>query len=260
MGDSHRGSNPFVDKPLGRAQIAVVDDHVLVGRLVVGLLERAGYTAALALGETAEATWENVQTIAPDLVLLDFDLGPHQSSFEILQLAVEAGLTIAGFTGSDDVIEHARFLEAGAAGVVPKGSGPSDLVAVVELALAGHDLMSSADRHAALSRLRKHREAKSRNMSVFATLTQREAETLALITEGCGAAEIAEEWKVSMPTVRSHIRAVLAKLGVSSQLQAAAMARDSGWYEEAAVTGSSILTMPISPETGRIGRRSGSEG
>lgn len=257
---SHRGGNPFVERPRQRAQIAVIDDHVLVGRLVVGLLERAGYTASLALGETTESTWENVQAIDPELILLDFDLGPSQSSFEILQRAVDAGLTIAGFTGSGDKIEQARYLEAGAAAIVPKDSGPSDLVAVVELALAGHELMAPSDRHAALTKLRKHREARRRSAAIFETLTQREAETLTLIAEGYGASEIAELWKVAMATVRSHIRSILAKLGVSSQLQAAAMARDSGWYDRIASSRSSILTMPTHGETGTIAGRSGSQG
>ncbi|NND02006.1 MAG: response regulator transcription factor [Acidimicrobiia bacterium] len=258
--DSHRGKNPFVERALQRAQVAVVDDHVLVGRLVVGLLERAGYSAALALGNSIEDTWANVVAIAPDILLLDFELGPNQSSFAILERAVEAGLTVAGFTGSDDRIEQARFLEAGAAAIVPKESGPSDLVAVVELAVGGNELMAPADRHAALARLRKHREASRREAAVFELLTQREAETLLMIAEGHGAAEIAELWQVSMPTVRSHIRAVLTKLGVSSQLQAAAMARNSGWYDSTTSQGSSILTMPYTAEPGTITRRSGSQG
>lgn len=260
VGDAHPGGNPFAAEPLARSQVAVVDDHVLVGRLVVGLLERAGYSAALALGESVEETWDKVQQIRPELILLDFDLGPHQSSFEILELAVSQGITIAGFTGSEDKLEQARYLEAGAAAIVPKDSGPSDLVAVVELALAGHELMASADRHAALARLRKHRELSRRQSAVFELLTHREEETLTLITEGFGAAEIAEQWQVSMPTVRSHIRAVLTKLGVTSQLQAAAIARDSGWYDRVSSAGSSILTMPRGGEAGRIARRSGSQG
>ena len=166
---------------------------------------------------------------------------------------------MAGFTGSDDKIEQARFLEAGAGVIIPKGSGPSDLVAVVELALAGNELMAPSDRHAALTRLRKHREARRREAAVFDLLTEREAETLSLIAEGYGASEIADLWKVSMPTVRSHIRAVLTKLGVTSQLQAAATARSSGWYDRIASNGSSILTMPMPGEPGTIARRSGSQ-
>jgi len=255
-----RSHNPFSVEPLRRAQVAVVDDHLLIGRLVVSLLERAGYTASLAFGATADETWAEVEQVAPEFLLLDFDLGLQQSSLEILRRAVESGISVAGFTGSDDVLEHATYLEAGAAAVVPKGSGPAELVAMVELALAGHELMSPSDRHSALSRLRTHRAARNRALAAFATLTSREAETLQMITEGYGAAEIAGEWDVALPTVRSHIRAVLTKLGVTSQLQAAAAARESGWYETICGTASSILTMSKGMETGTIVRRSGSTG
>lgn len=247
-------------EPLKPSQVAVVDDHVLVGRLVVGLIERAGYSAELAFGDSIDATWANIVEVAPEFVLLDFDLGPGQSSHDLLERVVAAGIVVAGFTASDNRLEHASYLEAGATAVIPKGCGPADLIAVVELALAGEELMSPTDRHASLARLRKHREAQRAEAAVFATLTSRESETLQLIAEGLGAQDIAEQWQVALPTVRTHIRSVLTKLGLTSQLQAAARARDSGWYARISHSGSSILTMPTSGEAGTIARRSGSKG
>ena len=63
----------------------------------------------------------------------------------------------------------------------------------------------------------------------FASLTDREEQVLLAICDGESAAGIAADWEVSVATVRSHIRAVLAKLGAGSQLEAAAMARWVGW-------------------------------
>lgn len=253
--------NPFISEPVDRVRVAVVDDHVLVGRLVVGLIERAGFSAALAFGDSLEQTWDAIESMAAEFILLDFDLGPSQSSLELLARAVAADVVVAGFTGSNDELEHAAYLEAGAAVVVSKGCGPADLVAVVELALTGQELMSPAQRHAALTRLRKHRATEQRELSRFAMLTGREEQVLKLLAEGHGAAGIAENWQVAMATVRSHIRAILTKLGVSSQLEAAALAHSSSWY--AIISGqspSSILTMSNEKETGRIARWSGSRG
>lgn len=260
VGDDHNRRNLFAQRAAKRADVAVVDDQLIVARLVVGLIERAGYSADVAYGETLELTWSRLEAIQPRLLLLDFDLGPHQSSFEILQRARGVGITVAGFSGSDDLIEQARYVEAGAAAIVNKNCGPTDLIAVVEMAVAGHELMAQSDRHALLSRLRKHRERARARMASFHSLTAREAETLAMIAAGQGAADIAEEWEVSLATVRSHIRAVLTKLGLSSQLQAAAVARDSGWYDGYIDTASSILMMPGAEETGTIVGRSGSPG
>jgi DNA-binding CsgD family transcriptional regulator len=56
-------------------------------------------------------------------------------------------------------------------------------------------------------------------------LSPREREVLELLTEGMRAAAIAEYFVVSMPTVRTQIRSILAKLDVSSQLEAVALFR-----------------------------------
>ncbi len=254
-------ANPFVSDPVERVQVAVADDHVLVGRLVVGLIERAGFTAALAYGETLEETWAAIERLSPEFLLLDFELGPTQSSLELLNRAVAAGVVVAGFTGSDEELEHAAYLEAGAAAVVSKGCGPADLVAVIELALGGKELMTPSERHAALSKLRIHRESRQRDLALFSRLTIREEQVLRMLTEGHGAAEIATSCNVAMATVRSHIRAVLTKLGVSSQLEAAALARDSSWYGiMRGDSTSSILMMSNQKETGTIARQGGSRG
>ena len=263
VGARPTGSKPFESTAVKAVQVVVVDDHLLIGRLVVGLLERAGYSAAhaYAYAETVEETWDLVAERSPEVLLLDFDLGPLHDAQVILERAIDANIVVAGFTASDDRLEQAAFLEMGASVVVGKEGGPADLVAVVELALAGEELMSADERHSALSTLRKHRAGRRQTMALFESLTRREQETLALIAEGHGAAEIAGIWEVALPTVRSHIRAVLAKLGVTSQLRAAAVARDSGWYENTLrAAESSILTMPNVGETGTIARRSGSLG
>jgi DNA-binding NarL/FixJ family response regulator len=66
----------------------------------------------------------------------------------------------------------------------------------------------------------------------FAVLTEREQFVLAELIEGHCAEEIASDAVVSISTVRSHIKSILQKLGVSSQLAAVALARRAGWSFE----------------------------
>lgn len=61
-----------------------------------------------------------------------------------------------------------------------------------------------------------------------ATLTEREREVLALLSQGSTNREIAEELYISIDTVKTHVRKVFAKLGVGNRTQAALMARDNG--------------------------------
>jgi DNA-binding CsgD family transcriptional regulator len=60
-------------------------------------------------------------------------------------------------------------------------------------------------------------------------LTPKEREVLLALMRGATAREISKECYVSLPTVRSQIRGILSKLGVSSQLAAVAVAYRSGW-------------------------------
>ena len=63
----------------------------------------------------------------------------------------------------------------------------------------------------------------------FASLSPREREVLALITEGLGNAEIAERLSISEKTVRNHVSNLFDKLGVWTRAQAIVFARDRGF-------------------------------
>ncbi|HET9157586.1 MAG TPA: alpha/beta fold hydrolase [Myxococcaceae bacterium] len=64
---------------------------------------------------------------------------------------------------------------------------------------------------------------------IFRTLTGREREVLALLTEGLGNADIAERLSLSEKTVRNHVSNLFDKLGVWSRAQAIVFARDRGF-------------------------------
>jgi DNA-binding NarL/FixJ family response regulator len=64
------------------------------------------------------------------------------------------------------------------------------------------------------------------------SLTAKEGEVLRALMAGTPAPEVARELNVSVSTVRNHIRAILGKLGVRSQLAAVAAAYRAGWSRE----------------------------
>ena len=63
----------------------------------------------------------------------------------------------------------------------------------------------------------------SRQLLEFDRLTRREEEVLSALMRGAKARDICVQSFVSMPTVRSQIRSILTKLGVTSQLAAVAL-------------------------------------
>jgi DNA-binding NarL/FixJ family response regulator len=66
-------------------------------------------------------------------------------------------------------------------------------------------------------------------LAPFRTLTEREREALLAMGHGQSVSEIAAAWVVSEATVRTHVRGVLGKLDVRSQLAAVGMALRCGW-------------------------------
>ena len=81
-----------------------------------------------------------------------------------------------------------------------------------------------------LASLRMHRELERERLRPLDRLTAREREVLSDLVCGLAANEIAERRFVSLTTVRTHIRAILRKLDVNSQLAAVALARRSDWF------------------------------
>ncbi|TDD18294.1 helix-turn-helix transcriptional regulator [Nonomuraea diastatica] len=128
-------------------------------------------------------------------------------------VAVGAG---GAFSTLADVVERRV-----AAAVLDADRPFADLVAALDSLLRSTPVAHDANR--LVARLRQ-REDEARR---FFGLTPREQHVLGALIAGRSAAEIAVANQVSMPTVRSHIRAVLTKLGVSSQLAAVALAHRS---------------------------------
>ncbi|MEW2566205.1 response regulator transcription factor [Streptomyces sp. NPDC047070] len=122
-------------------------------------------------------------------------------SIEILRLGVRA--VLAPDTSADELIHVLRTVSAGSAMVIPEAARRS------------------------LDHL-PQRPASALAASVVPSLTPRETEVIALLTQGKSNAEIAEKLSVSTATVRSHVHHLLRKLGVGSRAQAVAVAYETG--------------------------------
>jgi DNA-binding NarL/FixJ family response regulator len=103
----------------------------------------------------------------------------------------------------------------------------------VHSALRGESRLGATYRQAVLQQLCRERAEQRARLAPFLTLSRREAAVLALMMDGHSAETIAATCFVSLPTVRSQIRAILTKLDVKSQLAAVARAYRAGWTPDA---------------------------
>jgi DNA-binding NarL/FixJ family response regulator len=213
--------------------VAVVDDHMMLAETLVDVLERYGVEARAIEATSREAILDDLKSNLPDVAIFDLHLGDDVGrSTEFIPEVVEMGVPVLVVTADAGSLVVAECLEAGAAGVLYKGMPAGAVLEGVSKAAAGNSMVSEAERQDLIASLREDRRRRRRRLASFDDLTVREAEVLVMICDGLSAAEIADESYVSVATVRSQIRSILMKLGVRSQLAAAAKARQSGWLAD----------------------------
>jgi DNA-binding NarL/FixJ family response regulator len=209
--------------------IAVVDDHPVLAEGLAGVLMGFGIEARAISATSMESVIADLEAAPPTVALVDYHLGELGTSEPIMRAIWRQGVRFVALTGDFSDLTRARCLEAGAAGVLSKGTSTGEILVALSAAAAGERLVGDDERHALITALRVERSRRRDELRRFEALTGREADVLAAICDGRNAADIAETSYVSVATVRSQIRAILLKLGVTSQLAAMAAAYRAGW-------------------------------
>ncbi|MDJ0383592.1 response regulator transcription factor [Streptomyces sp. G-G2] len=212
--------------------VLLVDDEPLV---------RAGLRAVLeaqpdieVVGEAADgaAVVPLVRQLRPDVVAMDVRM-PLLDGIEATRAVLKSVdrppkiLVVTTFENDEYVYQALR---AGADGFLLKRARPSEIVHAVRLVAEGETLLFPAAVRA-LAAEYGNREA--RTSLDRAALTEREGSVLRLMSRGLTNAEIAAELFVGAETVKSHVSAVLAKLGARDRTQAVIMAYESGFVAPA---------------------------
>lgn len=208
----------------------IVEDHELLAQSLGVALAAEGLDVELAVLSGGADVVAQAGTVGAEVVLLDLDLGVDRSSGEALVPGLTAlGAKVVVVSAATDPLRLGTCLELGAAGVLSKSRPFEDVLTAVLAAAAGRPVMRDDERQELLARMRKARAADRDRLAPFERLTRRESEVLALLMQGCNADAIAKQFVVSDATVRTQVRGVLTKLGVTSQLAAVAEAFRVGW-------------------------------
>jgi DNA-binding NarL/FixJ family response regulator len=212
-----------VTPDVARRVVLIVDDHRLMAEALERALAGRGFCCHVADLESPQGIVDQALRICPDLVLLDLDLGPIDGLQLVRPLRV-AGHRVLVLTGCEDPRRLGATVALGSVGWVLKDRPFEQVVEAAEAACRDRPLLSSQRRDdlatAGWDYVQRDRATQAR----MSTLTQREQEVLNGIVRGDTAQEIADRLLLSLGTVRTHIRSVLSKLGVSSQLAAVAVA------------------------------------
>jgi DNA-binding NarL/FixJ family response regulator len=206
-------------------RVLVVDDHPVVRQGLRTFLDSQADIAVVGEAAGGQECVSAADELHPDVVLLDLRM-PGGDGLDALHGLRDHGnpakvLVITSFTEPAAVVPAIR---AGAVGYVYKTVDPPALTAAIRAVHAGHVLLDPDVAGLLI--------AGDAQPPIMARLTAREREVLIEIGRGRSNREIARALAVSEKTVKTHVSAVLAKLGVQDRTQAALVVVRAGLIDD----------------------------
>ena len=207
-------------------RVVLVDDHALCQRGLAELLEQAGgFTVVGATGNPLEAE-ALARKHVPDLLVLDMKM-PAIDGVGLLRRLRADGCEAPAviLTMSDANEDFGNALRAGVRGYLLKDMAPADIVAAVRRAAMG-ELVVAPALSGRLAQALQEGGDPERDKAV--KLTEREREILRHLATGQSNKVIARALNISHDTVKLHVRHILAKLNLTSRVEAAVFAVEHG--------------------------------
>jgi DNA-binding NarL/FixJ family response regulator len=245
----------------GRIRVLVADDQAIIRDGLVTVLSLLPDIEVVGEAADGEEAVRLARERDPDVVLMDLRmpvLDGAGATARIAQLNPRTAILVLTTFADDDSILAA--LAAGARGYLTKDAGRADVAAAVRAVAQGQTTfgpdvaaklvgaLTAGPRNPGTGGDPEHpvptgnpgptppgASASTAGSPAtqpaiiarrFPELTQREADVLALISRGMNNREIAAELFVSVATVKTHINAIFAKLGIRDRAQAIARVRD----------------------------------
>jgi DNA-binding NarL/FixJ family response regulator len=208
--------------------VLIIDDHDLVATSLAISLRSAGLRARQHAVRSRDSVIVAAAAVPPGVVLLDLDLGHDPNGAlidgtELIEGFCARGWRVLVLSGTSDETRIGKALAAGALAAISKSAGLPILVTAVRRAVQGVEVMHPARRqHYIDAHLRRQDQAGELDRRL-ASLSDRERAVLGRLAQGRRAKSIADEFSVSIATIRTQIRAVLTKLDVGSQLEAVSL-------------------------------------
>jgi DNA-binding NarL/FixJ family response regulator len=210
-------------------RILIVEDHASFRQTLAFVFDQEpGFEVVGQAGTLAEAR-RTMDGSEADLGIIDLTL-PDGEGTDLIEELREANPDFAALvlTASLERMEHARAVEAGAAGVLHKSADVDAILDATRRVGEGDTLLSDEELISLLRLAGQNREEEVEARASIEQITPREMEVLQMLAEGLSNKEIAAGLHMSVDTERTHMMNILNKLGVHSRLQALVFAARHG--------------------------------
>jgi DNA-binding NarL/FixJ family response regulator len=201
--------------------VSIVEDKAALRQSLAVLLGGSPGFRFLRGYRSAEEALEQLPSSPPDILLMDINL-PGMNGVECVRRlkGLLPGLPVVMLTVFEEGEHVFEALRAGACGYLLKRTSPADLLSALTEVHRGGSPMSTAIARRVVESFHHAGKVPIPSASDLQRLTEREAEILKLLAEGCRNKEIADRLGVSLDTVRTHLRHVYEKLQVNSRTEA----------------------------------------
>jgi DNA-binding NarL/FixJ family response regulator len=217
---------------MSKHRVLLADDHSLFREGLANIVNaQPDFEVVGEAGDGLEVLVK-ARELAPDLIVMDISM-PGCDGVEATQriMAEFPDMTIVMLTVRDEDEKLFEAIKSGARGYLLKSISSRDLVAMLRRAASGDAAISPAlggrmlEEFRRLARQELHAPDQDQETTA---LTQREQEVLSLVAEGATDKEIADALSISIHTVKSHMRNILAKLHMGHRHEAALYALREG--------------------------------
>jgi len=205
-------------------KLVLVDDHALVRQGLADLLSRGAGMQVMATTGRADEAWDLLQQHRPDLLILDLRMAPTDGISLLKSLRDKGSDTpVLVLTMSEAAEDLAAALRLGVRGYLLKDMEPADVIDAIRRAARG-ELVVAPSISGKLATILQTGEEPGSAASLAKQLTGRERQILGYVASGLSNKAIARTLGISNDTVKLHVRHILAKLGLSSRVEAAVFA------------------------------------
>lgn len=199
-------------------RVYIADDHPVYREGLARHWETSASIEVVGATDNGLTAVEEITELGPDVAVVDLKL-PGADGLQVLELLAEATCRVLILTAYVDSSTVYAALAAGARGFLEKAASFDEITDAVAAVAAGETVIAPVVSAALAVEIRSRGSEQQKSL-----LTKRETAILRLAADGLSAQQIARELGIGVPTVKTHLAHIYAKLDVPDRAAAVAQA------------------------------------